>query len=280
MTDDFRRVYKTMLSLDDTYIYASKTWELKKFHATHPSAGRVLLPYLQDNEDNIYRRRFVFRLLECHGFPDMEDTLVELAMNEYEDGVLRSLAARGVREVGSVDARLALKPYIFGRRDDPEDEIKGYALQALWPDHLTAEELFEALSPPKRENFFGSYKSFLIDESFLENIEPGDWAVALKWTAAQPPRHEMPFSLQDLPGKIMRKSWDNRHGVLDAFAQTAVTNVFARFDGVFGPRPNTYPTDKELDEFEKAFVQETSTGANWSCSACKTCMRAMKRCGV
>jgi len=250
---DFRRVYKAMLSLDDPYIYSRKTWNLKKFRATHPIASQVLLPYLQDNEDNIYRRRFVLDLLECHVYPDMEDTLVDLVLNEYEDGVLRRLAARGVQKVGSIEAKLELKPYAFGKDDDPNDEIKGYALQALWPEYLTAEELFEALCPPKCENLFGSYRHFLIEDNIICELQADDLYAALNWVAAQPSRHEMPYSLQDLPGKIMRKTWDNIHmpGVLEAFAQTAM-QMTLRFDGIFGG--NSY--DAQIsDDFEQAFVQ-------------------------
>ncbi len=250
--NDFPHVYKAMLSLDDPYIYSSRAWDLKKFRATHSSAGRVLLPYLQDNESNVYRRRFVLDLLECHGYPEMEDTLVSLALNEYEDGVLRRLAARGLWKVGSVEAKLELKPYVFGRQDDSDDELKGYALQALWPDQLTAEELFRALVPPKRKSFYGSYKQFLFDDSIVNGIKAHQWSVALKWVSAQPSRHEMPLSLQDLPGKIMRKAWENRHipGVLEVFSQTTV-EMTLRFDGIFGG--NSYDHHPS-DGFEKAFV--------------------------
>ena len=249
----YRSFVKTLLSLDDPYIYSKRTWDLKKFRATHPSAGRVLLPYLQDNEGNVYRRRFVLHLLKCHGYPDMEDTLVGLALNEYEDGVLRRLAARGLQKVGSQEAKLELKPYVFGREDDPDDEIKGYALKALWPCHLTAEELFTALRPPRRENLVGSYRVFLIENSIVNDLGPTDLPTALKWVAAQPSRHKMPLSLQDLPGKIMRKAWDNRHipDMLEAFAQTVV-EMTLRFDGIFGG--NSYD-GLNLDKFEQSFVQ-------------------------
>ena len=249
----YRKFVKMLLSLEDPYIYSNKAWDLKKFRATHPSAGRVLLPYLQNNEGNVYRRRFVLRLLKCHGYPDMEDTLVGLALNEYEDGVLRRLAARGIQVVGSVEAKLELKPFTFGREDDLEDELKGYALQALWPEHLTADELFKALLPPKRDNYIGSYRQFLFQDSIVNGLQADDWSVALNWVAAQPSRHKMPLSLQDLPGKIMCKAWDNRHmpGMLDAFAQTAV-QMTLRFDGIF--EGNSY--DRQIsDDFEEAFVQ-------------------------
>lgn len=256
---EYRNFVKTLLSLDDPYVYSNETWELRKYRASHQKAGSVLLPYLKDTEGHIHLRRFVFRLLECHGFPSMGDELVDLALNEYEDPALRRWAALGLEKVGSFEAKLELKPYVFGRHDDPDDEIKGYALQALWPEQLTAEELFTALQPPKRENLSGSYKQFLIENSIVNDLPPTDLPTALKWVAAQPSNYNMPYSLRDLPGKIMRKAWDNRHipGVLEAFAKMAITTDIVRFDGLFGRRPNTYPPDKELDEFEKAFVQET-----------------------
>ena len=133
-----------------------------------------MLPYLRDNEAHVYLRRFVLRLLECHGYPDMEDTLVCLALNEYEDYVLRSDAARGIWKAGSVEARLELKPFAFGRNDDPDDELKGYALRALWPQQMTAEELFSALLPPKMENFWGSYRVFLLENTIVDGLRADD----------------------------------------------------------------------------------------------------------
>ena len=254
----YRNFVKTLLSLDDPYAYSNETWELRKYRATHTNGKSILLPYLKDTERHIHLRQFVFRLLECHGFSGMEDELVDLALNEYEYPVLRWWAARGLQKVGSVEAKLELKPYVFGREDDPDDEIKGYALRALWPCHLTVDELFNALTPPKQESYVGSYRVFLIENGIVNDLSPTDLPTALMWVAAQPSRHKMPFSLQDLPGKIMRKAWENRHipGMLEAFARTVVSTIL-RFDGLFGRRSNTYPSNKELDRFEQAFVDDT-----------------------
>ena len=257
--NEYRRFAKSLLSLDDPYIYSNKTWDLRSIRASHPSAGRVLLPYLLDNEAHVYLRRFVLRLLECSGYPKMDDELVELALNEYEEYVLRCSAARGIWKAGSVEAKLALKPYAFGVSHDQEDELKGYALRALWPGHLTAEELFSALLPPKMENFWGSYRVFLLEQSVMLGLRAEDLPVALKWVAEQPWRHKMSIALNDIPDKIMRRAWGHRHlpGVQEAFAKTAVAKALARFDGIFGPRPHTYPADIELDECETAFIQDT-----------------------
>ena len=256
---EYRSFATTLLGLDDTHVYSSETRQLRNYRATHPESKRVLLPYLNNTDLDQYLRRFVFRLLECHGLHGMEEMLVDLAFSECEDSVLRRWAARGIEKLDNVEAKLELKPYALGREDDPDDEIKGYALQALWPDHLTAVELFNALTPPKRENLLGSYRVFFIENSIVDDLKSSDLPTALEWVDAQPAHHEMSFALQDLPGKIMRKAWDNRHipGVLESFAKTALNTDRLRFDGLFGRYPNTYPPDKELDEFENAFVQET-----------------------
>ena len=256
---EYRNFVKTLLGLGDPYVYSRETWELRNYRASHPGARKELLPYLKDTELSVYLRRFVFWLLECHGFPDMEAELVDLALNEYDDPVLRHWAARGIRDVGGVEARLKLKPYAFGKEDDPDDEIKGYALRALWPSHLTAEEVFKGLTPPKKDNFWGSYRGFLIENSIVDALQPTDLPPALRWVSAQPSRHETPFAFKDLPDQIMRKAWENRHvhGVLEAFAKAAIRRVFVLYDGLFGRPPNVYPPEEEHDEFENAFVQET-----------------------
>ncbi len=257
--DEVRTIYEGVLSLDDPYIYSHEAWNLSKFQASHPCAKDILLPYLTDTKRSPYLRLFVLRLMEHLGIREIDDALVRLALDKNEEQVLRRLAARRICDAGSDESKLQLKPYIYGRNDDPEDELKGYALQALWPDHLTAGELFAAISPPKRENLWGSYKTFLFDDSIADKLQVVDLPTALKWVAAQPPQYEMSFSLRDLPGKIMRKAWENIQvpGVMEAFAETAAAMMTRFDDGLFGQAPHSYPPDKALDNFESGFAANT-----------------------
>lgn len=203
-------------------------------------------------------RRFVLGLIEHPDIKEIDDALVQIALDENEDQVLRRLAARHIREVGSVETKLRLKPYIYGREDDPEDDLKGYALQALWPEALTASELFNAITPPKRQNYLGSYRIFLLEDSVLTELQVTDLPIALEWIAALPAHHEVPISLRNLPGKIMRHAWDNINapGVMEAFANTAVA-IMTRFDGLFNETSYSYPPDQGLDNIENAFVANT-----------------------
>ncbi|MCY4538901.1 MAG: hypothetical protein OXE52_11835 [Chloroflexi bacterium] len=254
---EFKKLFTAILSLEDPYVYSHETWSLRSFRASHPSAKGVLLPYLENTGLSQYLRRFVLDLVECLDITDIDDVLVRLALDKQEDQVLRHFAARRLADVGSADAKLQLKPYIFGKVDDPEDDLKGYALQALWPDHLTGDELLNAMSPPKKENYLGSYKMFLFKGYFLDKLCTSDLPVALKWVAAQPRQHEAPISLRDFPGRIMRKAWNNidAPGVAEVFAETAVA-IISCFDGLFNDPPYSYPHNQALDEIEQDFMEK------------------------
>ena len=254
--EEFRKLFAAVLNLPDPYVYSHEAWNLRKFRASHPSAKSILLPYLTDTTDSPYLRRFVLRLMERLDIRDIDDELVRIALDENEDQVLKHWAARRIRDDGSVESKRRLEPYIYSRDDDPEDELKGYALQMLWPDLLTADELFNALSPPKKQTSGHTYRTFLYGDSIMEQLQVADLITALKWVTEQSSHHEMSFALNDLPGAIMRKSWDNIHvpGVMGAFTRTAI-EMDARFDGIFGG--NAYDPrfkDEEAkyyDRFEK-----------------------------
>ena len=255
---DLRSIYKAMLDLEDVHLYAQHMWSLKRFQASHPAAKRILLPYLSDTKKHKYLRYFVLRLLECHGFPDMDCELERLALDDSEDYELRCLAARGIRDHGSAESRLALKPFIFGNDDDPDDQLKGYALQSLWPQYLSAEELFNALQPPKRENYSGSYSSFIFELKQSDFMKPDAIPAALQWVARQPRRHKMPFSFPDIMYKAMRAAWEHRNmpSVLESFAQAVVVRQ-KHHDGIFGKKPYSYPPDQDHDAFMRAFADDS-----------------------
>ena len=256
---EFEKVFAAVLNSRDPLVFRREVWNLRRFRAGHPSAKSVLLPYLTDRDRSPYLRHFVLRLLERLDVRDIDDFLARIALNENEDEALRHSAAHRICDVGKVKTKVQLKSYIHGKDDDPDDELKGCALQALWPDHLTADELFGALSPPKRENLVGSYKVFLFEGSIVNELQSVDLPTALKWVSEQPPHFEMSLTLNDLPSAIMRKAWENiqKPGVMDAFAETAIAMIKRFDDGLFGQAPYKYPPDKELDAFEREFVENT-----------------------
>ena len=257
--NEFEEVCAALLSLPDLRVYRREAWNPRNFRAGHPSAKRVLLPYLADTSRSLDLRYFVLRWMERLDVRDIDDVLARMALDEHQDQALRHLAAHRICKVGSVETKLQLKPYIYDRDDDPDDELKGCALQALWPDHLTADELFSVLSPQKQENLVGSYRMFLFNDNISNGLQPADFPTALKWVAEQPPHYEMSLTLNDLPSAIMRKAWEHTHlpEVMEAFAETAVA-MMKRFDYVlFGHAPNIRSRrTQRLDSFERRLCRE------------------------
>jgi hypothetical protein len=107
---------------------------------------------------------------------------------------LRALSSLGLRvdagyavcRLNMAGANARLKPLAFSSpTDDPSDELRGLGMRATWPDTMTASELFNALRPPLRSNFSGSYSGFFRSQRIAEQLAPGDLPEALTWVAQQ-----------------------------------------------------------------------------------------------
>ena len=260
---EYRRYIKQLLSVQDDYAYLKMEKAVGGTSASHPAAATELLPVLQDTELSLTKRRFVFRLLENIDMADVEDYLVELVLNEYDDPVLRHWSARRIVREGSVQSKMCLKPFIFGRQDDDEDELKGYALEALWPDHISAAELFQALTAPKRENWIGSYWGFLNDLEASLRLGVLDLPAALQWVSSLPAVRGRSSRMEGIAVEIMRLAWQfaNLEVVLDAFAQAALLRIM-NFRSLF--RDDYLWTDgrNKLNDTERAFVDDVVARRN------------------
>src|SRR5690606_27108213 len=103
-----------------------------------------------------------------------------LAVDPNVDIHIRISAAEFISEYGGPEERLALKPLAHGLDEDSSDELKGYALQAIWPDYLTAEEVFNYCLKPKDPNLYGGYKAFW-SRGFVQHLELSGMQAALTW---------------------------------------------------------------------------------------------------
>ena len=255
-----RYFYWKMLNLKDEFIYADQMWQLPEFHASHPRANKILRKYAEDKERSIHVRCFVIRLMKSHGFTDMDDLLTSLARDKHEDYRLRRWATRALVQNGSDEAKLALKPLIYVSEHDPDDELKAYALEALWPNLLSAEELFSALHPPKCQNLTGSYRRFLFDFQRLEGLRVQDIPVALRWVESQPQSHNQSRAMEEIFASIMRKAWENRRlpGVMDALARAAV-QMMLRGEVVFGGARNASRNREAISAAQNSFQQDAES---------------------
>ena len=102
---------------------------------------------------------------------ELQKELVNIALDSSQSIHLRVSAAKAISSIGNSEVRLQLKQLVI--EDLPEDDgdrLKGYALQALWPDYLSAQELFSVLTPPRKRNHYGAYQAF-VDYHLVEHLK-------------------------------------------------------------------------------------------------------------
>ncbi|MYV97261.1 ATP-binding protein [Streptomyces sp. SID3343] len=91
-------------------------------------------------------------------------TVVALAAASHLPAATRAKAMRLAHawapDAMAVEFRSRLAEVVSGTVDDPLDELRGLLLDILWPDHLTIDELLQALAPAKNSRAPYAYYDF------------------------------------------------------------------------------------------------------------------------
>jgi predicted NACHT family NTPase len=214
-------IVENLLTLYDQGKLCRQGWESfpKYEKLKHPNLYSQLCPYVCDSTKQVDARELAIDIAEACDVKKLQFELVDLALDSSQSIYLRVNAASALCKLGDAEILLRLKPLAINPLlEDENDQLKGYALQAVWPDLMTSTELFHSLRLPKRENFFGSYQSFIEDE-FTPKLQPDDLIVALTWLEKQGLRYGHPF---DKSGDIiLLKAWEN-------FNDPIIVEIFTR----------------------------------------------------
>ena len=111
--------------------------------------------------------------------------LADLVLDSAVTIPLRVSAAHTLHHCGDATARQRLKPLTAGLPEDDEDQLKGIALQCMWPDHMSTSDLLQALTPRRRPSSFGAYESFLLQLDRNEFAALDDLDAGLNWAIHQ-----------------------------------------------------------------------------------------------
>lgn len=189
----------------------------------YPGLADQLCPYIGDPTKQIDVRYLAIDIAEVCKVYELQEELVNLALDSSQVINLRVSAAKALCSIGNIDTRLKLKPLaVVDITEDREDRLKGYVLKAVWADILTAEELFRTLTRPKKINSFGSYRMF-IDYELVPKLHPSDLVIALNWVEKQGVRC-VGHPLLGLANKILVQAWENFDlpGVAESFTRVAL----------------------------------------------------------
>jgi hypothetical protein len=191
---------------------------------SHPCIHDQLAPWITDGTKNWDARHAAIDIAETCNVTSLQSILIDLALNENEAEYLRSNAVHAISVIGDPKTRMCLRPLILEETSkDPEDQLKGNALRALWPNLITAEELFGNLTLPKRRNFFGAYLNF-VEHELSRHLEASHLPNALKWLELHAECCGLGFPFHRLADDIIIISWKQMDDpyVLDALASTSI----------------------------------------------------------
>lgn len=147
----------------------------------HPELAAQLHPYLCNSNKSIAVRDLTIDLIKICKVVELEEELVNIALDSSQANDLRVRAVSAIRHMSERNIVLKLKPIISECfSEDVDDSLKGFVLTALWSNHLTATELFNILTKPKRQNHIGVYHLF-INYKLVTELQPDDLVIALNW---------------------------------------------------------------------------------------------------
>jgi hypothetical protein len=211
---------------------------ISEFYArlNHPTLAPQLRPYIQDSSKNAISRRTAIMIAKRCELRQLQPELLAVALDASADSYLRGRAVDALGTCGDDTVPAQMLPLARGELgSDPEDEIRGYALEILWPKHLSADDLFGLITCPN-EGFVGAYVMFLT-KTLPNSLTVADLPVALKWAAAfvTEARHNGDFQRRSLADSIFVRAWKNLDS--PSVVGPLVTYVFARLgqhDELFG----------------------------------------------
>ncbi len=184
--DGRRKLVESLLDLYDREELLDTNWAMRREYRklNHSTLADQLRPFITDETKGALARRVAVEIAEGCQLREVSQELLSVALDDSDDIQIRIQAAYAIARVGDEVTRANLRPLAEGKSgDDPDDELKGCALQALWPDLIAFEELPNLLTPPKRSSLYGAYKSFLW-RKLVARVHPNDLPTALNWVTS------------------------------------------------------------------------------------------------
>ncbi len=191
----------------------------------HPGLADQLRPYILDRERGWLVRRVAIDIAEACEVRSLQDELLQLALDSGDDYHTRVNAAHAVGRIGDDETKRRMLPLAYGEcGDDPDDELKGCALSALWPHALPTEEVFTLLTSPRNPSLLGAYESFI--HHMGQNLTESDLPAALGWVE-QHPDWGLIYPFRRLVDDIVATAWDHLDSpaILSSFAQTVAASL-------------------------------------------------------
>ena len=173
----------------------------------HPGLAAESRPFITDGQLSVTTRRLALVIAEKCRLRELQPELLKVALDEGDNPHVRAGAVSALKHCGDASVPALIRPLAAGQAGpDPNDDIKGNALDLLWPGHMTAAELFPLLTPTA-DNYFGAYALFQM--ALPDTLKTADLLPALAWATQLIAQsgHMGGFRGKSLADAIMFKAW-------------------------------------------------------------------------
>jgi predicted NACHT family NTPase len=236
-------------------------YNLRRYsNLNYPGLAELLESYIRDSSKSQWSRLVAIDIARDCNVKAVQDSLVDIALDPTQLHIVRRHTAFTICDLGDEEAKARLKPLVFGiARDGPDDDLKGYGLRAVWPEHITIEELLNHLWQPQQGEAFpiigGVYQDFIAQE-LVQHLRLSDLPVMLKWLKQLLRKYDLHYPFDQLADSVMLKAWQNfdEIGVFEAFAEVAVLRL-KQYDRILGDRLYQGSTFDSFDSTRDASVE-------------------------
>lgn len=229
------------------YQYRFRAYEILR----HSGLPTQLESYIRDSTKSIHARCAAIDIAENCNVQAVQSDLADVALNPKQSYWIRTRAASALVHVGDEQTKGRLKPLVFGSQDDLEDELKGYALQAVYPTDITTEEVLNCLTQPKGNYIGGCYQDFVADE-LGQRLPKDDLPLALSWLEQQSTRRDLHYPFDAFSDAIMLKAWEHFENpeILSGFAQIALVRL-SQYDELIDTNEISFKQLLEENDFKR-----------------------------
>jgi hypothetical protein len=227
----------------------------------HPGLAEQLRPVVSDPGRPVSVRSVAIRIVQACKTQALQSDLADLALDQTEEHALRSDAARALVKVGDPGTRRRLLPLARGQAGtDPGQKLRGDALEALWPDLISLQEMVPLLTPPESEREFHAYHYFL-RSGFAAATPPDRLVEVLQWLSGVAGAGRIPPHLEATADSVVWKALEYMElpGVLPLAARVAAARLrhgrpFSPPGGVFQGTETAIPDAERRHHFLRALA--------------------------
>jgi hypothetical protein len=245
LSDEQRRIVAaTLLRRCDEGGFLHIHHHLPLRNLAHPTLAERLEPILRDTSRSMATRYFAAKIARDCSVTSLVEVLVAIALSDIETNEIRTISGYAVGDIGSKQERDQLQPLLEASREiDPNDELRGVALRAIYPGDIYDDAMWDYLEHPRRSLFFGSYSSFL-SYSVVPKLNAENLPAALRWCMRQPVEDLGP--IPELEAEIFFLAAENiaAESVADSLARA----VFERCKAYRGFAKRRHGKDKNAED--------------------------------